>query len=418
MSDKNFFLNTYKKNKLDNQKNSHSTHTNHSQPKNDQPTNEISQKTIKKYQFEKISNPVANNNFSKVNQLKSLQKTLNKENNPAKLTRRKLSAIYLVLNGIEKASSIVTNFTEEELFKIINEILSIEMVTQFEVEEVEKSFGKIPEMDYSPENLAKYRGGKEYVRDLLIEAFGTNQGSELFIKAININNSDSIQIIESLPAEQIIELLKEEGNMIIAAILTMLSSQKAAEVISQLKPPRSIDIVKHMSSKIDINSDALSLIIEKLRKNANELIKKNKLKIAGKNKLLDILKQSDIDQANNILTEIEKSDPGLAFELRDKIFTFNDIVHIPRKEFEKVLKEYPDKDIAFILKGATDALKMIFFSCISKKRRRIIEDEIIYLGKVKKSEVDIRRRDFVKYILEMESNGELILNPDKEIYVE
>ncbi|HOL56449.1 MAG TPA: FliG C-terminal domain-containing protein, partial [Spirochaetota bacterium] len=126
----------------------------------------------------------------------------------------------------------------------------------------------------------------------------------------------------------------------------------------------------------------------------------------------------DPEKSKSIIEELAKEDPSLATELEEKIFTFEDIIFIKNEDLEKVLKKYSDdKEIAFILKGASDDIKNKFLTCISKRRKDIIEKEIDYLGKVRKEEVLEKRKKFIEYLKEMEKNGEILLRPDKEIYI-
>jgi flagellar motor switch protein FliG len=56
-------------------------------------------------------------------------------------------------------------------------------------------------------------------------------------------------------------------------------------------------------------------------------------------------------------------------------------------------------------------------TCVSKRRKEIIAEEINILGMVKKSEVEEKRKEFLKYLRALEDRGEISLKPDKDIYV-
>lgn len=395
----NFFLNAYKKN-LDK-----------SQNKNQAPSgNKTGTKgetsrpgEAKKFVFKKLERDHGPG-FEKSHEVKP---------QPVTLSKRKLSALFLILAGIEKAAGIVKSFQKEELYKVIYEIIKISGITPLEFLEVEKNFGKMGITD-----LTRHTGGKEYARKLLQAVFGLAEGSEVFIDIIANSDKEALSFIEALSLPQVNKILNDESDMIIAIILSMIAPEKAAKIITSFPADKRSGVIKKMSTKLEINSDALSLIIGKLKEKAKQIIGENTIEISGKERLLNILKKSDSEDSKELIDKIAEDDRDLADELRDNIFTFEDVIHIPRKDFESALVDYDDRDLAFILKGAPEAIKTIFFTCITKKRREILEKEIEYLGKVRKTDVAKERRRFIKYLTVLEEKGEIRLYPDKDIYVE
>lgn len=334
---------------------------------------------------------------------------------PSVISKKKLSAIFLIIIGIDEASEVIKHFNETELFTIINEIIATNNITEAELREVNNKFGNI--RSASPEN---FRGGMEYARALLQKAFGLEEGSKLLVKSIEIENKEilSLSFMNRLPSKSIMDIIKEESDSVISIILGMMDSKKSAEIIKFFPTNRSINLVRLISKKAEITPQILKTIAFKLKDKVSSVLQEDKIKIKGKEKLVDILKNSSMESSSLIIKNLEIDDPHLAEELKDKIFTFNDVLKIPRKSLIIALKGYKDKDIAFFLKGAQEELKAIFLSCMTKKRSDIILEEIDYLGKVKKKDVDIKRKEFIKYLRQLEDLGKVIIKPDDEIYVE
>ncbi|HOV14424.1 MAG TPA: FliG C-terminal domain-containing protein, partial [Spirochaetota bacterium] len=338
MQNNNFFLNAYKKRSNSNEKESLvNDNTNGIEKEN--------QKTVKKAVFEKLER-------------------IDTPPQETPIPKKRLAAIFLLLIGLDKAKDIIKSFSEEELIKIVSEIMNIESISDAEIKEVEKNFGKINEKS------SNHKGGKEFVRNLLQNSFGITKGSEFFVKVIEKGDDNSFDFLNEFGDDKIKEIIEDESDTIIALILGMLEPKKSANLLSILPKDKSINVIKKMSSKIEINTDVLNIIIKKIKERANEIKSNDKdtVKISGKNKLIEILKNSTNSQSEIILSALEESEPELADELKENIFTFNDIINIPKKDFEKALKDYADKEIAFILKGAKDEIKTIFFTCITKRR--------------------------------------------------
>lgn len=398
MQSNNYFLNTYKKSSSKNNV-AKNFQSDENESKSD---NANDKRNIQNIVFEKLEKNET-----------AVKRDFDDKSNNSPVSKKRLAAIFLILVGFNKAKEIVKSFSEDELIKIINEIIKIDVISDDEIKEVEKNFGKIGNKS------TDLKGGKEYARILLQNSFGIAKGSDIFVKSVESKEQAGFDFLNEFVPEKIRDIVVEESDTIIALILGMIDAKKSANVISLLPKDRIAGIIKKIYSKIEINSDILEIIINKIKERAESLKndEENTIMISGKNKLLHILKNTSNSQSEIILTALEKDNPQLAVELKENIFTFSDVINIRKKDFEFALKDYPDKEIAFILKGAKDEIKTIFFTCITKRRKEIIEDEIVVLDKVLKSEVDERRKIFISYLKNLEAKGKISLTPDNDIYI-
>ncbi|MCK4796168.1 MAG: hypothetical protein KAT05_02235, partial [Spirochaetes bacterium] len=333
----------------------------------------------------------------------------------SKHSKKHIASIFLILIGIENAARVIKHFKEVELISVMNEILKISTISKEEVLEVEKIFGKVNIND-----LSQCKGGRSYTRKLLQKTFDIDKGSKLFIKCLKAysEKEDPLYFMNHLSAKAMFEIIADESDMVNSVILGLLDPKKAAEILRIFPRQRSINLIKRLSKRLEIRPQVLNTIIQKIQQKVSANIQDDGFKIHGKQKLVEILKHSQFEKSSLIISNLEKIAPKLADEIKEKIFTFNDIARIPRKSLAIALKKYDNKDIAFLLKGASDEMRAFFFRCVTKKRKNIIIEEIDYLGKVKKSDVDIKRKDFINYVKQLEEDGKIILSPDNEIYVE
>lgn len=394
MAGNNYFVNAYKKNSQNIPK---------KEETNKEDTENRTVKTVKPFVFEKI--PASPTPIPEKNE--------KHEDKKLEFTKVRISAVFLILVGVDKAASIVKSFNSDELDKIIKEIIKIENITEAELNAAEKQFGSL-----NISNLDLYRGGREFVRLLFQKLYGLSEGSEKFVKVVEEANKEEIKYLEKLKPEQAITLLSKESDLIFSSVLTLLPPATSAGVIKLLPPGRSVAVIKMLSNKTSVNSDILKTIVSKLNEKSKEILENEKYKVEGTKRLLDIIKNSDSDIAEQIILSLEKEEPELAQTLKDSIFTFNDIIRMPRKSLEFVLKNYSEKEIAFILKGTSDEIKNVYLTCVTKRKKELILDEINLLGQVKKSDVDDKRKEFVSYIRNLGDEGKIVIFEDKEIYVE
>lgn len=331
---------------------------------------------------------------------------------PKSHTKIQLSAIFLIAVGLDKACEIMKNFERAEIEKITKQMLQITSISPEDIKAVEEQFGALP-VDY----LNSFGSAKEFVRKLLQKLWGLEEGSGHFVKLAEDVAKEGIQYLERLEPNQAIKLLATENDLVFASLLSLFSAATAAGIIKLLPRDRASSIIKTMSEKKSIQSDMLKMISAKLNQKAKVMFEDEQYRIEGTNRLVDIIKKTDSQTAECIIQKIEEQDVELAETLKESIFTFNDVVLMPKKSLEKVLLNYPNKDIAFLLKGALEHVKTIFLTCVTKRRQVLISEEMKHLGKVRKSDVDEKRREFVEYVRELEEQGHIILKEDDEIYV-
>lgn len=379
----NFFINQYKSNSNKNINDFSSKDS-------------INSKEVKKFTFKKLED---DGNRDKIVSI---------------ISKKRMAGLFLILSGIEKAATIVKTFSEDEAVKIAADILKIESITIDELNQVESKFGKL-----GVKELSGCKGGKEYTRAVLHAAFGISKGSELFLKALDDSSDRSLKFLENLKPEQITEIIAEESELVVSIVLSTIDVKISSKVLPLVPKDKMRQVIKRMSEKIEINTETFEVIVRKLKEKAKMYADDDDfIKISGKNKLLEILKNSDGDKASSILQNLKNEDPVLADELKENIFTFSDIPLLKRKDLEYALKNYPDKEIAYFLKGAQEEMKNLIFLSLTKRRKELIQEEIKYLGEVKKSEVDIKRKEFINFLRLLDESGKISLYPDKDKYVE
>ena len=376
-------------------------------------------KEVKKAAFEKISK----SDYIPINKpddtvVKSENRPFIKEAVPEtpidKKSRLRLSAVFLVLLGVDKASKVAMQFQPDEQHKIFKELQRLGNISTEDIKDTEDAFGlKAPQNGWG-----ELPTGREFLRTLLQLMFGLSDGSVKFMKLEEEAGVEEYEYLNRLSPTQLKDLLRNESDLVISTVLTLLAPIRSAEILKILPPERSAAIIQMINGKSKINNDISKMIIGKLNAKAKDICNNSaNIPILGKQRLIDILRSCDQENVQQIIQAVASEDKELAKEIEEKIFTFTDILRLPKKELEKGLKDYPNNEIAFFLKGTSDAVKNVFLSCVSQRRAGVIRHEIEFLGAVKKSEVLEKRRDFINYLKQLEDEGKIVLCDD-EIYVE
>ena len=82
------------------------------------------------------------------------------------------------------------------------------------------------------------------------------------------------------------------------------------------------------------------MIIGKLNAKAKDICTNSAdIPVLGKQRLIDILRNCDQENVQQIIQAVANEDEELAKEIEEKVFTFTDILRLPKKELEKGLKD-------------------------------------------------------------------------------
>jgi len=325
-------------------------------------------------------------------------------------TKYRKVAKFLTALGKEQASKILSHLDENEVQLIIKELVTIRHVPKEEAEELFKEFGY-----HANESKKRPQGGPEQAKKMLIQAFGEEAGEKYFNKAVPDHGYKPFDFLHEYDFQQVMMILRNESPQVITLILPYLKQKLAADILEAFHPDKQREIIKRMAHLKQVNPEVLNNIEESIKKKIRSQGKVVSQEIDGKGVLADILRNMEIDKETEILEEINKMNSELSEEIREKLYTIDSILLINDKEFENIIRDFTETELATILKGKADNIKEKFLSNVSDRRRMLIEEEYRHLGAVRRGDVNKSTRDFLEYLRKLEEDGDLIIRRNSDI---
>ena len=89
-----------------------------------------------------------------------------------------------------------------------------------------------------------------------------------------------------------------------------------------------------------------------------------------------------------MLMEMDKRNPELVQAIRQKMFTFEDLAKLDLPSLQKIMREVDTRDLAISLKAASATVKAKLLSAISKRAAETVNEEISFLGPIKKRDTE------------------------------
>ena len=221
---------------------------------------------------------------------------------------------------------------------------------------------------------------------------------------------EGLKAIESLGADEIYELIKDEHPQTIAIIIIHLKTPVASDVLSLLADEIKTDVSVRVANLEKVNTDML----EEVNFVFKEILKNKKSSVAnisgGIDRLAEILNQTDEISNELILNEIEENDPDMAARIKQKMFVFEDLVLVDDRGFQKLLRKVETMELAIALKATSEEVKDKVFINMSERAGTMLQEEMDDLGPVRMKEVFDAQGAITNIIQEMEVKGEIIIS--------
>ena len=140
--------------------------------------------------------------------------------------------------------------------------------------------------------------------------------------------------------------------------------------------------------------------------------------VGGVQSLVDIINRSDRATERLILEGLERSDPELADEVRQRMFVFEDITTLDDKAIQLILRQVDSKDLAVALKGVKAEVRTKIMRNLSERAAQNLGEEIDLLGPVRLKTVEESQGGIVRVIRALEESGQLVLSRSADEFVE
>ena len=320
-------------------------------------------------------------------------------------------AKFLLLIGIDEAAKIIPHLTPEQTEKIIPEIASIRSVDPDEANVILAEFENLVQR-------SREDGGVSTAKTILVKAFGEERANEMLQKTVPFPNGKPFDYMQEMEGERVFFLLKEESSAVQALVLSHLKPKVAADVINQMELSAKTEVVRRLATLKKIDPEVLRRIDQAMQEKVKNSNTSKSDSIDGRGALADILKKMSPECEKNILSMLSDTDPELGVDLRQRLFTVDDVINCDDRVIQEKLHQMSEIEIAYLIAGKSQDFRDKIFKNISKGRGDIVlEEENLHKPMLKK-DCDAITTEFFSFLRRKWEKGELrIIGRDDEQYV-
>ena len=267
-------------------------------------------------------------------------------------------------------------------------------------------------------NGVKASGGEEVTRLLLTSAMGESGASEMLEK---VKKAQAFSSIANVGGQDLATILGKEQPSTAALILSFLPAKKTAEIMSFLDKEFREEIIVRLAKKRTADADVIDRIekifvskVSALATPAAQGEQKQQSALGGPNYVAEIFQNIDRTVEEELLGSLQQSSEDLANQVRDLMFTFDDVVKLSDVDMQKVVREVPMDKLVIALRGTKPELSEKFVNSLSKRARQNLAEEMELMGKMKMSDIEAERRKIVQIIRSLDAAGEISIGKKGE----
>jgi flagellar motor switch protein FliG len=324
------------------------------------------------------------------------------KNASSRLSGAQKAAVLMVSLGEQASASVLQHLDEDEVAAIGKEVARLSALSS---EDAETTLEEFYTMSLAQDYVIK--GGFEYAKKMLINAFGPEAAKRLLDRLVKALGSEaaSFDALQKADPQQLAKFIHSEHPQTIALILSHLNSSQAAGLLFSLPADLRADVSLRMANLDQISPEIISKIAGIIGQKLKALGEMSRESYGGVRAVSEMFNRLDSGSSKEILDTIEQSDPNLAETIRHLMFVFEDLLLIDQNGIKELLGRIDRKVLTVALKGTSDQLKSHFLQCMSERGAEMLREDMDALGPIKIKEVEAAQQQIIAIVRQLEAEG-------------
>ena len=318
-----------------------------------------------------------------------------------KLTGPEKAAVVLLSLG-EEHTILWQQLDEEEIKEVSQAMAGLGAVTASVVEEVLVEFvsgiggsgALMGSYEQTQRLLASFMSGDRV--DALMEEIRGPAGRTMWDKLGNVNEA------------VLANYLKNEYPQTVAVVLSKVKPDHASRVLTALPEDFALECVQRMLRMEPVQRDILDKIEQTLRTEFMSNLARTS-KRDSHELMADIFNSFDRQTEARFIGALEERSRDSAERIRALMFVFEDLSRLDPGGVQTLLRAVEKDQLGLALKGASDALREMFFSNMSERASKIMREDMESMGPVRLKDVDAAQMTMVQVAKDLAARGDIML---------
>lgn len=318
------------------------------------------------------------------------------------LSNLEKAAVVLMSLGSEKAAQVIAHLSEGEVKRLSRAFMAVQQVDREVQQEVNNEFLK---MLHAADKLVV--DGREFARDVIAGAFGNDAGDSLLDYITGSKKEPLSTLIADIPLSIAESFLGSEHPQTVAFLLSKMKPEQAAEMMLTLPESVQAEVILRIADLEPVKSDVVDDVREILRSQLRGVSLRQEEEIGGSKAVADILNYVDRNNEERIITELEEVNGDLAEEIRNLMFTFEDLLRLDDRAIQTVLKDVSKELLVLAMKQASEEVKELILRNMSQRAADMLRDDLETAPPAKLKDVERAQQSCVDVVRKLESEGKI-----------
>ncbi len=323
-----------------------------------------------------------------------------------KLGGRRRAAALLITLGKERSAEVLRHLSDEDIERLTWEISALGELQPEARRDALEAFEEA-----AVANNVISLGGLEYAEEVLRLALGDDKAHELIDRLSATSPKVPFGFLRHLNIQQLVNFLQSEHPQTVALLLSFLTSEKAAQVLSSLDGPVAADVARRVATMERANPDVVSEVESVMRRKLSAVLQPTRetQQIGGIDVLVELLKQSNRMVEKAIIESLEDNEPELADEIKKRMFVFENISTLDDRSIQRILREVEVRDLGLALKATPEGVRDVITKNMSQRAGAMLREDMEASGPVRLRQVEEAQARIVEVIRRLDEAEEIVI---------
>jgi flagellar motor switch protein FliG len=323
------------------------------------------------------------------------------------LTGAEKSAILLLSLGEEHTAKIFEQLDEDEIMQISQTMSNLGKVS---ANVTERLFVEFAESMSSTSSLV---GSLDSTERLLARVLGKDKVDNIMEEIRGPAGRTMWEKLSNVSEEILASYLQKEYPQTVAVVISKITPEHAARVLAKLPEGFAMEVIMRMLRMEAVQKEVLDDVEKTLRTEfMSNLARTNRRD--SHEIMAEIFNNLERSVEGQFMGSLEERNPDAAEKIRSLMFTFEDLGKLDPGALQTIIRTADKEKIPLALKGASDAMKDLFFGNMSERAAKIMKEDIAAMGPVRLKDVEEAQQAIVATTKDLADRGEITIVSSKD----
>ncbi|MCK5556372.1 MAG: flagellar motor switch protein FliG [Alphaproteobacteria bacterium] len=326
---------------------------------------------------------------------------------------------YRTLNGAEKSAILLLSLGEDHTAKIFNQLDEDEIM---QISHTMSSLGKISanvterlfvEFAESMSTTNALVGSLDSTERLLARVLGKDKVDTIMEEIRGPAGRTMWEKLSNVNEDILANYLQKEYPQTVAVVISKITPEHAARVLAMLPEGFAMEVVMRMLRMEAVQKEVLDDVERTLKTEFMSNLARTSRRDSHET-MAEIFNNLDRAVETSFMTSLEERNPDSAEKIRSLMFTFEDLAKLDPGAMQTVIRTADRETLPLALKGASDAMKDLFFSNMSERASKMMKEDIAAMGPVRLKDVEEAQQSIVTVTKDLADRSEITIVTSKD----